>query len=72
MKKTIGIILIVLGVAAFLVETIGITTEETVIDAGPIEVTRDDEKSVSIPVVGGIIAIVAGVALLAWGSKTGD
>lgn len=72
MKKGIGILLIVLGVAAFLVETISYTTDETVIDAGPIEVTREDEKTLTVPVVGGIIAIVAGVALLAWGAKEGN
>jgi uncharacterized membrane protein len=72
MKKTIGIILILVGIAAILIETVGFTHEETVVEVGPIEVTRDKEEMITVPAVAGVIAIVGGVALLAWGGRTGN
>jgi hypothetical protein len=71
MKKTIGIILIILGVVALIFETISFTREEQVLDVGPIEVTRDKEETITVPTIAGVIAVGAGVVLLVWGSKTG-
>jgi hypothetical protein len=72
MKKIIGIILIIAGVAAFLIDTVSFSQEETVIDAGPIEVSRDKQETFTVPKVAGIIAVGAGVVLLVWGGKTGS
>lgn len=72
MKKIIGIILIIAGVAAFLIDTVSFSKEETLIDVGPIEVTRDKQETFTVPKVAGIIAVGAGVVLLVWGGKTGS
>ncbi|SHN32292.1 hypothetical protein SAMN04488057_12023 [Cyclobacterium lianum] len=67
--KIIGIILIVAGIVMFLVTGISYTTEETVIDAGPIEVNAESEESVNWPPYAGGIAVIAGFVLLAVGRK---
>ncbi|MFO7823481.1 MAG: hypothetical protein R6V72_06040 [Cyclobacterium sp.] len=67
--KILGIILIVAGIVMFLITGISYTTEETVIDAGPIEVNAESEESVNWPPYAGGIAVIAGFVLLAVGRK---
>ena len=63
MKATIGIILIVLGVAVFVVRGISYTTTEEVADIGPVEISKENEHTIPLsPVLGGI-ALLGGVAL---------
>jgi hypothetical protein len=66
----IGIVLIVLGVAALAYQGFTYTTRETVLDLGPIKATADREKRVPLPPVVGIAAVVAGVALLVVGGRS--
>ena len=65
----LGIILIVLGVAALAYQGFTYTTRETVIDLGPIHATADRQKTVPLPPILGIVAVAAGVALLVVGSR---
>lgn len=67
--KILGIILIVAGIVMFLVTGISYTTEETVIDAGPLEVNAESEESLNWPPYAGGIAVIAGFVLLAVGRK---
>lgn len=67
--RLIGIILIVVGVIMFVVTGISYTTEETVIDAGPIEVSADKEKEINWPPYAGATALVAGLALVVLSKK---
>jgi len=67
--KILGIILIVAGIVMFLVTGISYTTEETVIDAGPIEVNAENEESLNWPPYAGGIAVIAGFVLVAIGKK---
>jgi len=65
----IGIILIVVAVAAFAYQGISYTTREKVVDLGPLQVTADKTRTLPLsPVVGGI-ALISGVALLIMGQK---
>jgi len=65
----IGIILIVVAVAAFAYQGISYTTREKVVDLGPLQVTADKTRTLPLsPVVGGI-ALISGVALLIVGQK---
>lgn len=67
--RALGIVLIVLGLVGLAYGGISFTTRETVVDAGPIEITADKERSLPIaPVTGGII-LVAGLALVLKGGK---
>ena len=65
----IGIVLIVLGLAALAYQGFSYTSREKVIDLGPIEATADRQKTVSLPPVFGIVAVVAGVAMVIAGSR---
>jgi hypothetical protein len=59
-----GIILIVLGLAALLVRGLPYTKKETVLDAGPVEVSRSTRETLPLPPIAGLVAVVAGVALV--------
>lgn len=59
MGKTLGIVLIVLGIVFLIWTGFTYTKKEKIIDAGPIQVSADREKSVNWPpYVGGIVLIV--------------
>ena len=68
MGRTIGIILIVLGIVLLIWTGFTYTKKEKVIDAGPIQVSADREKSVNWPPYAGGIVLVAGVIVF-LGSK---
>jgi len=61
MNKTLGLILIIVGIAMLVWTGFTYTKKEKIVDAGPIQISADKEKSVNWPpYVGGII-LVAGV-----------
>jgi len=70
-KIIIAIILIALGIAAFAYQGITYTTREKVVDIGPIQMTADKTKTISLPPIVGAIALVGGIVLLVMGSKKG-
>ena len=67
--KTLGVILIVIGVVMLIVTGFSYTTEETVIDAGPLELKADKEESINWPPYVGGISLVAGIVLLVASRK---
>lgn len=72
MKGTtiIGIVLIVLGVAALALGGFSYTDREKVLDIGPIEATTEERKTIPIPAVAGGAAVVAGVVLVLAGARS--
>jgi drug/metabolite transporter (DMT)-like permease len=69
MSKTLGIILIVLGLAGLVWGGFTYTTNEKVVDIGPIHATREKTHDVPLPPIAGAIAVIGGVVLLAVGKK---
>jgi uncharacterized membrane protein len=67
----IGIILIVIGIVAFVYQGITYTTKEKVVDLGPIQVTADKTRTLPLPPIVGGIALVGGIVLLVMGNKKG-
>ena len=65
----LGIVLVVLGVAALVYQGFTYTTRETVIDIGPIQATADRQRTFPLPPILGIAAVVGGVALMMAGSR---
>lgn len=59
-----GLVLIVLGVAGLVYGRFSYTTQEKVIDVGPITATVGQQHNVDIPDIAGIGAIVAGGLLV--------
>ena len=60
----VGVLLIVLGVAALVYQSVTYTTRETVIDIGPVHATADRERTLRLPPLVGIAVVAGGVALL--------
>jgi len=65
----VGIILIIIGVIALALGGISYTKREKVIDAGPLQVSADKEKTIPLPPVLGGICLVGGVVLVIVGSR---
>ncbi|MBF0225431.1 MAG: DUF3185 domain-containing protein [Desulfobacterales bacterium] len=63
----IGIVLIVIGIIAFVYQGITITTREKVVDLGPIHMTAEKDRTLPLPPIVGGIAFISGIALLAVG-----
>jgi len=61
MNKTVGLILIFVGVAMLVWTGFSYTKKEKIVDAGPIQISADKEKSVNWPPYVGGIVLVAGV-----------
>jgi multidrug transporter EmrE-like cation transporter len=65
----VGLLLVVVGIAALAIGRFSYTTEEKVLEVGPLVATADQEHTVHIPDIVGILAIVAGVALVVAGRR---
>ena len=66
MKSTsiVGIVLVVLGLAALAYQGINYTTRDTVIDIGPLHATAEHHRTVPLPPVVGAVAVAGGIVLL--------
>ena len=69
MNKTLGIILIVLGLFGLAWGGLSYTTTEKVVDLGPIRATREKTHHVPLPPIAGAVALLGGVVLLVAGKK---
>jgi len=69
MNKTLGIVLIALGLFGLAWGGFTYTTTEKVVDIGPIHATREKTHDVPLPPIAGAIAVVAGTVLLVVGRK---
>jgi hypothetical protein len=63
--KALGALLVVAGLLGLLYGGISWTRKDTVIDAGPIEVTTDKRESVAFPPLAGAALLIGGIVLLA-------
>ena len=69
MNKTLGMILIALGLFGLAWGGFTYTTRERVVDIGPIHATRDKTHDIPLPPIAGAVALIAGVVLLVAGRK---
>jgi len=65
-----GILLIVLGIAAFAYQGITYTTQEKVVDLGPLQMTTEKTRTIPLPPIMGAIALAGGIALLIVGKRS--
>ena len=63
--KALGVLLVVAGLLGLLYGGISWTRKDTVIDAGPIEVTTDKRESVAFPPLAGAALLIGGIVVLA-------
>ncbi|MDP1708439.1 MAG: DUF3185 domain-containing protein [Gammaproteobacteria bacterium] len=64
-----GIALILLGVVALSYQGITYTSEEKIIDMGPLQATAQTEKTIPLPPVLGVLALVGGIVLVVVGAR---
>lgn len=67
--KIVGIILIAVGILMLVLKGFNYTQEKKVVDIGPLEINAKEKKTVAWPTYAGVIALVAGVALVALDRK---
>lgn len=65
MGKPFGILLIVIGLIMLVWSGFTYTKKEKVVDAGPIQISADKQKTVNWPPYVGGVAVIAGVAVFA-------
>ena len=64
MNKTLGIILIVVGLAGLAWGGFTYKTREKIIDVGPIQATQEKTHSVPVPPIAGAVALIGGIVLV--------
>ena len=65
----LAIILIALGIVAFVYQGVTYTTDEKVINIGPLQVTAEKTKTLPLPPIVGALALAGGIVLLVVGRK---
>lgn len=65
----VGIILIAIGIIALAYGGFSYTKREKVIDAGPLQVSADREKTIPFPPILGGLCLVGGIILVLAGNK---
>lgn len=68
--KGIGIALIIIGIVMMVFRSINFTQEKKVADIGPLEINKQEEKTVNWPLYAGIVVTVAGVIVLVTANKS--
>lgn len=67
--KVLGIILIIAGIAMIVIRGFSVQTEKKVVDIGPLEINKKENRWIGWPTyAGGIVAIV-GVVLMVSGKR---
>jgi hypothetical protein len=65
----VGVVLIALGVVALAVDNISFTERKTVVDVGPLKITADEQKTIPIPTIAGVAAVIVGLGLCLMGTR---
>jgi hypothetical protein len=67
--KAIGIVLIVVGLAALAFGGISWTKREKVLDIGPLQAETEKRQTIPLPPVFGVLAVAGGIALVVAGGR---
>jgi len=69
MNRTIGIILIVIGAVMLIWTGFSYTKKEKVVDAGPLQVSVNKQKTINWPPYLGGILLIGGIVIVATAKK---
>jgi hypothetical protein len=67
--KIIAIALLVIGIAMLIWTEVTYTKKEKIVNAGPIQISADRQKTIDWPPYAGAILVVGGVVLLVFSRK---
>jgi hypothetical protein len=62
--RTLGIVLVVLGIVMIIVKGFSVTTEKNIVDVGPIKIDKKENKWIGWPTYAGGILALAGAVLI--------
>lgn len=65
----LGVVLVVVGLAALAYQGFTYTTRDTVLDVGPITATADRQHRVAVPPWLGAVAVAGGIGLIVMGTR---
>ena len=68
-RRIVGLVLVALGIVALAWGGVFWTDRDTIVDAGPIEITSEQREGFRVPPVVGVIAVIGGIALLVVPSR---
>ena len=70
MSRTVGIVLVIIGAIMLIWTGFTYSKKEKVVDAGPIEISADRQKSVNWPPYIGGVLLVGGLVIIMTAKKT--
>jgi len=70
MNRTIGTVLIIAGAIMIIWTGFTYTKKEKIVDAGPIQISADQQKTVNWPPYLGGILLVGGIVIIATAKKS--
>lgn len=70
-SKSLGLVLVVLGIVMMVYTGFNFVTKEKVVDLGPVEINKEKNNPISWSPIVGVVLIVGGVIVLARGKKVG-
>lgn len=71
MSRTVGIVLVIIGAVMLIWTGFTYTKKEKIVDAGPLEISADRQKSVNWPPYLGGVLLVGGLVIIMT-AKKGD
>lgn len=69
MKSVIGMVLVGVGLIGLIWGGLSYTSQETVVDLGPIKATRDSTHTLPLPPIVGSVALAGGIVLLVMSGR---
>jgi uncharacterized membrane protein YidH (DUF202 family) len=69
MKKTLGIVLVAIGIIMMIYTGFNYVTTEKVVDLGPIEINAEKSHNVQWPPIVGLVLIVGGIVIIVLDKK---
>lgn len=69
--KIVGVLLIILGVAALVYGGFSYSNQKNEANVGPVHINKTEHHTVPVPPILGIVAIIGGGALFYFGAKQG-
>jgi uncharacterized membrane protein YidH (DUF202 family) len=67
--RSIGIILIIMGILMMVYTGFNYVTTKNVVDAGPIQINKSENHPVQWSPIVGVVLLIAGVAIIATNKK---
>ena len=65
----LGVVLIIIGIVALVYQGITYTSKDKVVDLGPLKVETKQEKTIPLPPILGVAALLGGVVLVAVSAR---